>query len=456
MYAVDTIAAIATAPGRGGIGIIRISGPASVAILERIFTAATAAEPAVWPSHHLILGEIRDAADTPLDQGLAVLMRHPHSFTGEDVAELHCHGGPVLLQQILTRVLQAGARLAAPGEFTKRAFLNGRLDLSQAEAVVDAINARTPQAARLAVQQLTGALSQAIDGLTRSIIRLKALLEAQIDFSEEYLSIAPAELLAQLSACQQTIADLRATYRHGRLVREGVRITIVGKPNAGKSSLLNALLGEDRAIVTPLAGTTRDVIEESIDLDGIPLLLADTAGVRELEVAETVERIGIERTLESIDRADLQLVVMDRSTPLSAEDIRVLELTQGLPRVLVLNKSDLPTQLDTTDLPDAPRVAVSARDGSGLTDLRRALHTALADPPPLPHPAVVTRARHEASLVQAADSLALARRSIEQCLPADVIAVDVQDALDYLGEIVGTITHEDVLDTIFREFCIGK
>jgi len=454
MYAADTIAAIATPPGRGGIGIIRISGPACLTIVDRLFIATKA--PTTWPSHRLFLGQVRDEAGRIIDQALAVVMRQPHSFTGEDVAELHCHGGPVLLHRILTCVLQAGARAAAPGEFTKRAFLNGRIDLAQAEAVIDAVNARTPEAASLAVQQLTGSVSNAVADLSRSIIRLKALLEAQIDFSEEDLSIEPTALLAQLGDCERTLHGLLASFQHGRLIRDGVRIAIVGKPNVGKSSLLNALLGEDRAIVTPIAGTTRDVIEETIDLDGIPLVLTDTAGLRELGLTDFVERIGIERTLGSIAKADVQLVVLDRSMPLDSEDLRILELTRSAPRVLILNKSDLPPQLEPKDLAGERVVSISARDLSGLAELRRELHQAIADQPAPANTPMISRARHQAALQRAAESLELVRQSIQKRQPADVVAVDVQDALDYLGEITGAITHEDVLDTIFHEFCIGK
>lgn len=454
MYADDTITAITTPPGAGGIGIIRVSGPRCVPILERVFRGAKA--PAAWDSHRLHFGAICAPSGVEIDQGLAVLMRSPHSYTGEDVVELHCHGSPVLLRRVLDSVLGSGARLAEPGEFTKRAFLNGRLDLAQAEAVIDAITARTPQAAELAIQQLSGTVSAWVNELRNEIIGLKALLEAQIDFAEEDFNVDPGELLRRLVECEMPLAKLLSTYQHGKLIRDGLRIAIVGKPNVGKSSLLNALLGEDRAIVTAIAGTTRDVIEESIDLNGIPFVLADTAGLRDGQRAEPVEKIGMDRTLSSIDKSDLVLVVIDGSQALSAEDGAVLEATANTLRLIVLNKADLPAQLSAAHFPNLRVVLVSAKEHTGLDDLRGLLVQACEDQPPSDDTPVVTRLRHHVALTKAAESLALARQSISAGTPPDLIAVDVQDALDYLGAVTGVVTNEDVLDRIFAEFCVGK
>jgi len=454
MYLDDTIAAIATAPGQGGVGVIRVSGPACISILSQVFEGAHPVPS--WASHHLYVGTISTPTGTTLDRGLAVIMRAPRSYTGEDVAELHCHGSPVLLHRILHSVLACGARIAEPGEFTKRSFLNGKLDLSQAEAVIDAVTARTHQGADLAIRQLSGAVSQWVNNLREGAIRLKALVEAQIDFSEEDFTVDQAEMLRQLQQCEQPLVALLTTYERGKLIRDGLRVAIVGRPNVGKSSLLNALLGEERAIVTSVAGTTRDVIEECINLDGVPVVIADTAGLRGHHQADTVERLGMERTLKRIQGADLVLVVIDASQPLADEDTEVLEITAATPRLIVLNKSDLPPRITGGRFSQDRWVAVSATDSSSLDDLRNALIEVTRDHPPSPDTPIITRARHHAALVLAAQSLDLASRSISEGRSCDLIAVDLQDALDHLGSITGIVTNEDVLDRIFSEFCVGK
>lgn len=456
MYVDDTIAAIATAPGSSGVGVVRISGSASLAILESIFRGSQPASE--WVSHRLYYGVVVTPAGDELDRGLAVLMRAPHSYTGEDVAELQCHGSPVILRQVLQAALASGARLAEAGEFTKRAFLNGRMDLAQAEAVIDAVQARTPQAANLAVRQLAGALSEVMDELREQVTRLKALVEAQIDFSEEDFTIAAEELLAQLAACEQPLDRLLATYQHGKLIRDGLRVVIVGRPNVGKSSLLNALLGEERAIVTPHAGTTRDVIEESINLAGVPLVLADTAGLRDQLLADPIEAVGMQRTHASIREADLLIVVLDASQELTEQDRSILQATEKSPRIIVLNKSDLPLQLSNLEglSREAPCVRVAAVLHQGLEELRASIARATHLLSPTPDTPVITRARHQVALSCARDSLALARQSITEGQPCDLIAVDIQDALDHLSSITGAVTNEDVLDRIFKEFCVGK
>ena len=457
MYAEHTIAAIATPPGAGGIGIVRLSGPLCVAIAAAVVQTHLPAPQ--WVSHHLYRGRIVDAAGAVLDEALAVLMRAPHSYTGEDVLELHCHGSPVVLRHVLARVLGCGAVAAAPGEFTKRAFLNGRLDLAQAEAVIDLIRARTAGAAQVAAAHLGGALSAHLEALRDATIRLKALLEAQIDFSEEDVTIAPAELLALVADCTGRVETLRQSYAHGKLVRDGIRVAIVGKPNAGKSSLLNALLGEERAIVTPIAGTTRDVIEEAAEVDGIALVLADTAGLRPVEHADPVERLGMQRTTGAIAAAQVVLAVLDASRPPDAEDRAVLDSVAGLPKVVVLNKIDLGAAVfDAAALAGgAPVVQVSATERRGLADLRRALVDAVAGGTvPEQEGPVLTNARHYAALTQACASLELARDAIGAGRPPDLVAVDVQDAIDHIGAITGVVSSEDVLDRIFAEFCIGK
>jgi tRNA modification GTPase len=459
MYADDTIAAIATAPGQGGIGIVRVSGQLSSQIASVVFQRARPGSS--WRKHQLYFGTILSPDGPVIDHGLAVLMHRPQSYTGEDVLELHCHGSPVVLRTVLAAVLSQGARLAEPGEFTKRAFLNGRIDLTQAEAVVDLVRARSSTAAIVAAQQLGGALGAQLDRLRSELVRLKALVEVQIDFSDEDVTVDPRDLLAIADIC---IADMRRlvdSYGHGKVLRDGVRVAIVGKPNVGKSSLLNALLGEERAIVTELAGTTRDTIEEWADFNGFPVSLTDTAGLREEPPTDPVEQIGIARTSATMAIADMVLVVLDASTQLDQEDEAVMAATRGQPRVLVLNKTDL-TEIvspgDVAGLCDSdPVVRVSARRLNGLDGLRRAVLSRLFDSSSSQEDQVVlTNVRHHDALAKACQSLELARGSMREGQPPDIVAVDVQDSIDCLNEVTGVVTPDTVLDTIFRDFCIGK
>jgi tRNA modification GTPase len=459
MYADDTIAAIATAQGAGGVGIVRVSGPLTARIAAMAFERTCAADD--WISHRLYHGAIVDADGAVLDEGLAVLMRAPRSYTGEDVLELHGHGSPIVLRRILSRVLRCGARLAEPGEFTKRAFLNGRIDLTQAEAVIDMVRARTEAGATLAMEQLGGNLSAALAALRDRLIHLKALLEVQIDFSEEDFTVEAGELHALVDECSMAISELLETYRRGRIMRDGLRVTIIGKPNVGKSSLLNALLGEERAIVTTIAGTTRDTIEEAADFDGVAVVLADTAGLRAADHADPVERIGMERTASKIEEADIVLAVLDISQPFDDQDRAVVRTNNTSPRIIVLNKADLPVATSAQDLDmlrdDRPMVAVSAKFGDGLHELRRAVvAAAVGDAPAEAKGPVLTNMRHVDALKKVADSLRLAQESISASRAADLVAVDVQDAIDHIGTVTGAITSEDVLDRVFSEFCIGK
>ena len=458
MYTDDTIAAIATRPGHGGVGIIRVSGPLASHVAAALFVRSH--EPEGWESHHLYHGHIVDTCGAPLDEGLAVLMRAPRSFTGEDVLELHCHGSPVGLRRVLARVLSNGARLAEPGEFTKRAFLNGRIDLAQAEAVIDLVRARTTAGASLAAEQLSGRLSEYVSDLRGRVIRLKALLEAQIDFSEEDFDVSIADLLATIDACLVPLENLLATYQHGKIMRDGVHVAIIGKPNVGKSSLLNAILGEERAIVTPIAGTTRDAIDEAVDFDGVPVVLSDTAGLRDAEEADTVERVGMQRTASRIAGAQLLLTVLDASQPLDGRDESVLHTHAGTAQVIVLNKTDLPQVTAEAEVRRVanghPIVSVSAKQHTGLDDLRRVVLAHVAGGGAVPNAPVLTNLRHVDALTKARNSLWLARESIVTQRPPDLVAVDVQDAIDHIGTVTGVITSEDVLDRVFSEFCVGK
>jgi tRNA modification GTPase len=450
MYEADTIAAVATAPGPGAIAVVRASGPAAERLAGGVFQRHRAG---AWQSHHLYGGRILDGAGVPLDDGLAVLMRAPRSYTGEDVLELQCHGSPVLVQRILQSLLCRGARAARPGEFTQRAFLNGKLDLAQAEAVADLVCARTGAAISVAADQLFGRLSAHLGTLRAELIRAKGHLEACIDFSEEDLAIDHDALAVDLDRVRGGVGSLLGTYARGRLLRHGLHVAITGRPNAGKSSLLNALLGSDRAIVTDQPGTTRDIIEESADFDGIPVVLADTAGLRDGD--DEVERIGVERARSVAAAADVVLAVLDTARPL-AEQRAVL--AEGTP-IAVLNKIDLPMAWHAEDVAaieaDYPAVRVSATVPLGLDALRRAVtqRAGAAWSDQLP---TLTSARQHDALVKVEVSLAHALDALHGGLPPDLIAVDLQAALDHIGAVTGLITSEDVLDAVFREFCIGK
>lgn len=460
MYIYDTIAAIATPPGEGGVAIVRISGIDAESVAARIFVRSRSKDKdARLKSHVLYHGMIRDRKnDRILDQVLFTIMRKPHSYTGEDVAEIHCHGGAFLVRQILGLVLREGARQAEPGEFTKRAFLNGRLDLTQAEAVLDLIRARTDKSAGFALDQAGGVLSQWVDGLREELLDILVQVEAAIDFPEEEIELLRRdELVGKIRSLESKIGVISATYDWGKLFREGARVCICGRPNVGKSSLLNALLGEDRVIVTPFAGTTRDVIEESISLDGLPVVLWDTAGIRESD--EPIERIGVDRSRQQLGKSDAALVVVDGSQPLGIED--ELLLKHVLPRkvLVVVNKSDLPQRLGVDHLaryanPDSFRV-VSAKTGEGIRKLKKSLRELLVDTEAAA-PVVITNVRHRSALQRSQSSLSRAAVSLtEKCAP-EFVAMDLSEARSALEEITGVIQSENILERIFANFCIGK
>jgi tRNA modification GTPase len=449
MYEADTIAAVATPPGPGGIGVIRVSGPAAERLATQCFRRRRAGR---WETHRLYRGRVVDAGGAALDDGLAVLMRAPHSYTGEDVLELHCHGSPILLQRVLHALLQNGARAARAGEFTKRAFLNGKLDLAQAEAVAELVRARTADGASVAADQLFGRLSAHLAALREQLVGVKGQLEAGIDFSDD-VRLDASGLTRTLEGARRAIIELRRTYARGRLLREGLRVAITGRPNVGKSSLLNALLGAERAIVTAQPGTTRDVLEDQADFDGVPVVLYDTAGLR--DAADEAERLGVERARTVATGADVVLVVLDTARPLAAQ--RGL-LAEGTP-IVVLNKIDLPCVWSADELADVAggheSVRVSATRPLGLDALRQAVtrRASLQWADNLP---TLTSARQHDALINVERSLAHAIEGLQQGLPPDLVAVDVQGALDHVGAVTGIVTSEDVLDAIFREFCIGK
>jgi len=445
----DTIVAVATPPGRGGIGVVRLSGAGA----ETIARTLVAREQPLAPRHATFT---RIAA---CDQVVATFFPAPHSYTGEDVVELSAHGSPIILAGIVSAAMGGGARLAEPGEFTLRAFLNGRIDLPQAEAVADLIDAVTPLQARAAFDQLEGTLTGAIREIDAGLFDLVARLEASVDFSEEgYHFIEPAEVASALGRLMARTASLIDEGRRGRLVREGLQVVIAGKPNVGKSSLFNALAGAARAIVTDVPGTTRDLVAEVVDIDGLRVTLVDTAGLR--PTRDVVEAEGVARARQAWDVADLVLIVVDGSAPLDALDRQLLEETAGRLRLVVSNKSDLGVDLgaDSGGEGGAGVLRVSARTGDGFDGLRagllRALDVEARDDPP-----AITNLRHVALLGRAHEALSRARMAAgagSDALPEEFVLADLQEARAALEEISGRRTSEDVLSHIFARFCIGK
>lgn len=454
--AADTIVAPATPPGEGGIGIVRLSGPQAGLLLAGAFRGRVS--PAAMASHHLYRGRLCQSDGGPVDDVLAVIMRAPHSYTGEDVVEVHCHGGTQLLRSVLDLFLLAGARLAQPGEFTQRAFLNGRLDLAQAEAVAALIGARSAQAARVALSQLEGRLSRQLHQYTDTLRELLLLVEAHIDFPDDDLGrLDHPAVAARASGLQAAMTELLRTFDAGRALREGVSVLILGRPNVGKSSLLNALLGEARAIVTDIPGTTRDTVEEHLVLGGVPLRLVDTAGVR--ETADPIELEGVRRAREKALAADLVLLVVDASQPLTAEDCMAMELAPPERTVLVLNKSDLPPGCDPAGLTKFPRrVAVAARCGGGLRELQVAVveYFCGAGGSDLQDSVVLAERRHREAVVAASGAIERFLAAEAAGEPLECLALELREALAALGQITGETTPDDILEQIFGRFCIGK
>ncbi|HET6490764.1 MAG TPA: tRNA uridine-5-carboxymethylaminomethyl(34) synthesis GTPase MnmE [Syntrophales bacterium] len=460
MIHADTITAIATPPGTGGIGIIRASGPEAERIGRALFKPRKTL--ISFRSHQLYHGEIIDpATGRTLDEVLVAFLRAPHSFTGEDTLEIHCHGGPLILEEVLQAVLRAGARLAEPGEFTRRAFLNGRMDLSQAEAVQEIISARTRQGLDLAIGHLHGDLSRTIGELRSSILDILTLLEAEIDFQEEDgIEAAPrAGLLDHLRDISAKIEELTTSYEEGRIMREGARVVITGKTNVGKSSLFNRLLGAERAIVTPHAGTTRDFIEESVSIRGIPVRFIDTAGIRASQ--DPIEKEGIDRVWQQAAAADVIVILLDGSATLTAEDRDIIAANRDRNVVVAINKSDLPQFLDTESIPDGlsgrERLWISAKTGEGIATFLNAVHAALGRSAGASRTeAVLTNLRHKIAMERAFLSLRTAEQGLSGGLSPEFIAFDLREALGAISEVTGQTVTEEVLDRIFATFCIGK
>ena len=451
----DTIAAIATPLGEGGLAVLRVSGPDALAVADRVFTPAGkhAAKPSAAASHTVHYGHImRDGRR--VDEVLLTVLRAPRTFTREDTVELSCHGGVLVTRLVLEAVLAAGARAAGPGEFTQRAFLNGRLDLAQAEAVADLIHARTELALGAANEQLAGKLSQQIHRLRDDLMRTLAHIEAHIDFPDE--DIAPdtrGALLARLEQGMTFMDELLRTAREGQILRRGVRAAIVGRPNVGKSSLLNQLLGHERAIVSPVAGTTRDTVEETANVRGIPVVFIDTAGLR--DTADAVEAEGVRRSRAALEQAELVLHVLDASEPMTAEDERLLADSAGRPRVLVLNKADLPPRLG---LPTGlTGVAASCATGAGIEAVKDAVEQLVwAGRVTAEQLQVAVSTRHADALRRAREATGQAADALRADRSLELVALDLRIAANAVGEIVGKTTTDDLLDAIFSQFCLGK
>ncbi len=456
----DTISAVATALGEGSVGIVRISGPCALQVGEALFCAASGKALGSYPVNTLVYGHVYDTDGSLVDEVLAVYMRAPRSYTAEDVVEIQCHGGVQPLQKILQLTFGAGARPAEAGEFTKRAFLNGRIDLTQAEAVMDIIRSRSEASLKLAVRQQQGQLAKELRLLRQQLVDVVVNLEAVIDYPEEDIEdVTYARVQESIDSAAVKIEGLLAHAHTGKILREGLRTAIVGRPNVGKSSLLNALLKEERAIVSQYAGTTRDVIEEQLLLDGVPLVLADTAGIRATE--DFVEKIGVEKSRQLLAEAELVICVVDGSEGLTAEDEAILQAADGKPCVVIVNKCDLPLAVDATQLVarfGTGRVLqLSAKTLTGVEEFTAWLKNYVyGSKGTLEDGAYIQNARQERLLRQALASLQDAGEAAQTSLPYDCIEIDVRAAIELLGEITGDTVQDEIINEIFSRFCIGK
>jgi tRNA modification GTPase len=443
----DTIAAISTPPGEGAIALVRVSGANAIEIADKVFRGKEF--PARFASHVQHLGEIFSAENELIDQAVVSVHRSPASYTGEDLVEISCHGGTLVSAKVLEACLRAGARAARAGEFTERAFLNGKMDLTQAEAVIDLIRARTDLALRSATEQLEGRLGDQIRKIRDELIALLAHINASIDFPEEGLAPDEGETLsARLDSIRQEIAALLATADQGRVLREGVRVVIYGATNAGKSSLLNRLLGYDRVIVSDTHATTRDTIEETLNLEGVPIRLLDTAGLRPSE--SELESEGIARTEKSLQLADMRLHIADRSAPKPAH---FNGQAGNANEIVVLNKSDLP---EDSDWKNVAALRISCLTGEGLPQLQKAILARIGQQNLRPESAVAINTRHRDCLRRASESCDLARAALGQGVSQEYVAVDLDNALRGVGEVIGVVDVEQILDSVFSQFCIGK
>ncbi len=455
----DTIAAIASGITASGIGIVRISGPGAFRVLEKIFRPANPDKKIMELRANTIhYGFIFDENEK-IDEVLALIMKAPHTYTAEDTVEIDCHGGPFVMQKILSCTLRAGARLAEPGEFTRRAFMNGRIDLSEAEAVMDVIGAGSDDALKSSLMQLGGSVRREISDLREKIISEVAYIEAALDDPEHMdLSGYPEQLADRLTGVKKKLISLRDSFNEGKMIREGIYTVILGKPNAGKSSLLNALTGEDRAIVTEIAGTTRDSLEENIRLGGLSLRLADTAGIR--QTGDLIEKIGVERARSLAEKADLILAVFDSSAAFDDNDEDIFSFIKGRKAIILLNKSDLPaciTEQDVRRRCDTPCVVISAKKNEGIHTLAEVIREMFfGGNLRINEQTMITNVRHREAVEDALSSIELVFSSIEEGMPEDFFTVDLMDAYASLGKITGEEIGDDLVDAIFSKFCMGK
>lgn len=459
MMTSDTIAAIATALTNSGIGIIRVSGNEAFDIVDRIFRPKNKRkklkEEKTYTVHY---GHIQDG-DEIIDEVLAIIMRGPHSYTAEDTVEIDCHGGVLVMKKILETVIKYGARMAEPGEFTKRAFLNGRIDLSQAEAVIDVINSKNNYALKSSVSQLSGSMSKKVKELREKLLFEIAFIESALD-DPEHISLDgyPEKLKVTVNDMQEELNRAISTFDSGRVLSEGIRTVILGKPNAGKSSLMNVLVGEERAIVTDIAGTTRDTLEENIRLHGISLNIVDTAGIRETE--DVVEKIGVDKARANADDADLLIYVVDGSCPLDENDYQIMNLIEGRKSIVLLNKTDLEMVLTPEEIKEKTGkevVAVSAKEQRGIDFLEEKIKELfLSGEIDFNDEVMITNVRHKTAMSEALKSLSLVKQSIEDQMPEDFYSIDLMNAYEQLGTIIGESLEDDLVNEIFNKFCMGK
>jgi len=458
----DTIAAIATPPGSGGIGIIRISGSDAKNILNSVFRQKSGKKNERFEDRYLYYGTAIDSSANTIDECMAVYMKSPKSYTREDVVEIHCHGGMIPLKTILDEIIKGGARLAQPGEFTKRAFLNGRIDLAQAEAVMDMISATSRQAAEMSALQMEGRLGEYVNVLKERLLDISAEIEASVDYPDEVSDEGSRDLL--MVSINEVIAkteELLKSYDYGRILNQGLKVSITGKPNVGKSSLLNALLKSNRAIVTPIPGTTRDVIEEMLNIKGVPVKISDAAGIR--KTSDIVESIGIEKAKKSIDEADVVIMVCDASLPIDSEDKEIMDVLADKRVIYVLNKIDLGNVARKEDLVRGefeeltPVLATSMKDNTGVNDLEETIASFVySEKAKHKGDMVIVNARHKQALQDAFVSLSDALSTLNSGFPIDMVSIDVREAWRTLAAITGESVDEDLIDRIFSKFCLGK
>lgn len=448
----DTIIALATPQGIGAIGVIRVSGPTAIQLVNQLFSSKNLVE---QKSHTLHVGILIDEEGRPLDEVVVSLFKGPRSYTGEDVVEISCHGSSFIIQRIMQAITHLGARMARPGEFTQRAFLHGKMDLTQAEAVADLIASSNAASARQALHHIRGGFSKILMQLREELIRFSALIELELDFSQEDVEFADRkELLLLISDIKKHVQQLLQSFEWGNVIKQGVSVAIVGKPNAGKSTLLNALLNENRAIVSEIAGTTRDTIEEVLQIDGIQFRLIDTAGIRE-HTSDMIEQIGVEKSLQKIKEADLILYVYDvaSESEQDIEEMRVRLSESEAPVIYIGNKAD---QYHTIHFSIENNIFISAKEGVGLDELRTNMVASVQTGKVNSDTTLVTNARHVEALQKLYSALVDVEQAAQDRVPGDLMAIDIRQCLQYLGEITGQISHEDQLDYIFSKFCIGK